>query len=178
VQGPHQPNTSVWDEKQYLIWFLGEVNIDTSDESYGALDESNRTIQDKPGLLHTSPLCLFKYPNSLHQAGVLWLLCCSIWRTEAASRAEHTLWDGLHRIVSVIQGDMSNYGTDTFTPHFDPTHKVQECSHTSGSWTVRPWIIEYRVVPNHIHTLTVAITDGGESDATGHGYVVCHILWW
>jgi len=29
---------------------------------------------------------------------------------------------GLDRIVSEIQGDMSNYGTEVFTPHFDPTH--------------------------------------------------------
>jgi len=49
-----------------------------------------------------------------------------------------------------------------FTPHFDPTHKVQECSHTSGSWTVWLWNTQYRVVANHIHTLTVSISDGGK----------------
>ena len=83
---------------------------------------------------------------------------------------------GLDRIVLVIQRKRSNYDTTMFTPRFDPTHKVQECSHTSGSWTVRLWIIEYRVVANHIHTLTVAITDGGKPGATGCGYVVCRIL--
>jgi len=36
--------------------------------------------------------------------------------------------------------------------------------------------VDYRVVANHIHTLTVAITNGGKPGAMGHGYVVCRIL--
>ena len=31
---------------------------------------------------------------------------------------------GLERLVSVIQGKMSNYDTDIFTPFFDAVHKV------------------------------------------------------
>ena len=34
----------------------------------------------------------------------------------------------------------------------------------------------YRVVADHIRTLTVAIMDGGKPDATGRGYVVRRIL--
>jgi len=33
---------------------------------------------------------------------------------------------GLERIVSVIQGKMSNYDTDMFTPYFDAIHKVSK----------------------------------------------------
>lgn len=32
---------------------------------------------------------------------------------------------GLERIASVIQGKMSNYDTDLFTPFFDAIHKVR-----------------------------------------------------
>ena len=44
------------------------VESDTTPQSYGALDESNPTIQDKPGPLHTSCLCLWLYsvPVSCH----------------------------------------------------------------------------------------------------------------
>jgi len=47
---------------------LGEVNIDAPDESYGALDESNRTRQDKPGpLFHCVCGCaLFLSPVTVH----------------------------------------------------------------------------------------------------------------
>ena len=33
---------------------------------------------------------------------------------------------GLERIASVIQGKMSNYDTDLFTPFFDAIHKVRD----------------------------------------------------
>ena len=34
----------------------------------------------------------------------------------------------------------------------------------------------YRVVADHIRTLTIAITDGGKPDNTGRGYVIRRIL--
>jgi len=86
---------------------------------------------------------------------------------------------GLERIVSVIQGKMSNYDTDMFTPYFDAIHKatgVRPYSGKVGSEDVDGVDMAYRVVADHIRTLTVAITDGGKPDATGRGYVVRRIL--
>ena len=34
---------------------------------------------------------------------------------------------GLERIVSVLQGQQSNYDTDLFIPYFDAIHKVRIC---------------------------------------------------
>jgi len=86
---------------------------------------------------------------------------------------------GLERIVSVIQGKMSNYDTDMFTPYFDAIHKatgVRPYSGKVGSEDVDGVDMAYRVVADHIRTLTIAITDGGKPDATGRGYVVRRIL--
>ena len=96
------------------------------------------------------------------------------WRVEACSKAERRHW--LERIVSVIQGKRSNYDTDMFTPHFDAIPKATGVRPYSGKEDIDGVDMAYRVVADHIRTLTVAITDGGKPDAMGRGYVVCRIL--
>jgi alanyl-tRNA synthetase len=79
---------------------------------------------------------------------------------------------GLERITSVIQGKLSNYDTDLFVPILKATEEAGD---------VRPYAgrvgkddddgidMAYRVVADHIRTLTVAISDGGRPDSTGRG---------
>jgi len=86
---------------------------------------------------------------------------------------------GFERLVSIIQDKSSNYDTDVFTPIFD---KVQELS------GVRPYEgkfgdddkdgidTAYRVVADHVRTLTFALSDGGVPDKDGRGYVLRRIL--
>lgn len=86
---------------------------------------------------------------------------------------------GLERIVSVIQGKMSNYDTDIFMPYFDAIHQGSE---------VRPYTglvgdddtdgidMAYRVLADHIRTLSIALADGGRPDNAGRGYVLRRIL--
>lgn len=86
---------------------------------------------------------------------------------------------GLERIVSVIQGKKSNYDTDLFTPLFDAIQlKTGVRSYTGkvGVEDVDGVDMAYRVVADHIRTLTIAITDGGKPDSTGRGYVLRRIL--
>lgn len=86
---------------------------------------------------------------------------------------------GFERLVSVVQDKRSNYDTDVFTPIFN---KVQELT------GVRPYQgrfgaedadgidTAYRVVADHVRTLTFALSDGGVPNNVGRGYVLRRIL--
>ena len=86
---------------------------------------------------------------------------------------------GFERLVSVIQNKRSNYDTDVFAPIFS---KVQELT------GVRPYQggfgaedadgidTAYRVVADHVRTLTFALSDGGVPNNVGRGYVLRRIL--
>lgn len=86
---------------------------------------------------------------------------------------------GLERLVSVLQHRRSNYDTDIFTPIFD------ELCRLTGA---RPYMgllgsedkdnidTAYRVVADHIRTLTFALTDGALPSNVGRGYVLRRIL--
>ncbi|KAJ3476858.1 hypothetical protein NLI96_g10870 [Meripilus lineatus] len=86
---------------------------------------------------------------------------------------------GFERLVSVVQGKLSNYDTDVFTPIFA---RIQELT------GVRPYAgkfgeedadgidTAYRVVADHVRTLTFALSDGGVPDSVGRGYVLRRIL--
>ena len=86
---------------------------------------------------------------------------------------------GFERLVSVVQGQRSNYDTDVFIPIFE---RIQEIS------GVRPYQgkfgdedadgidTAYRVVADHIRTLAFALSDGGVPNNVGRGYVLRRIL--
>lgn len=86
---------------------------------------------------------------------------------------------GFERLVSILQQKSSNYDTDVFQPIFD---KIREIS------GVRPYTgkfgsedkdgidTAYRVIADHVRTLTFAITDGGVPNNEGRGYVLRRIL--
>ncbi|KAL1751671.1 tRNA synthetases class II (A)-domain-containing protein [Schizophyllum commune] len=86
---------------------------------------------------------------------------------------------GFERLVSVVQDKRSNYDTDVFSPIFQ---RVQELT------GVRPYQglfgaddkdgidTAYRVVADHVRTLTFALSDGGVPNNVGRGYVLRRIL--
>ena len=90
---------------------------------------------------------------------------------------------GLERLVAAIQCKSSNYDTDIFTPILKAIEsgvgegvgpysgKVGEEDASSGSFDMA-----YRVVADHIRTLSIALTDGGRPDNVGRGYVLRRIL--
>ncbi|KAL9974137.1 hypothetical protein ACROYT_G011141 [Oculina patagonica] len=86
---------------------------------------------------------------------------------------------GLERLVSITQGKMSNYDTDLFQPFFEAIHKatgVRPYQGLVGAEDKDGIDMAYRVVADHVRTLTMAITDGGKPDNTGRGYVLRRIL--
>jgi len=86
---------------------------------------------------------------------------------------------GFERLVSVLHNVSSNYDTDCFTPIFA---KIQELtgarpySGKLGDEDTDGVDTAYRVIADHIRTLTVAISDGGIPDKDGRGYVLRRIL--
>jgi len=86
---------------------------------------------------------------------------------------------GFERLVSVLQDKKSNYDTDVFKPLFD---RIQELTGARayagklGEEDVDGIDTAYRVIADHVRTLTFAISDGGVPNNVGRGYVLRRIL--
>ncbi|KAK4319716.1 hypothetical protein Pmani_009373 [Petrolisthes manimaculis] len=86
---------------------------------------------------------------------------------------------GLERLVSILQNKRSNYDTDLFMPIMDVIQKLSGCRPYSGKVGKDDSDgidMAYRVLADHIRTLTIALSDGGMPDNTGRGYVLRRIL--
>jgi alanyl-tRNA synthetase len=87
---------------------------------------------------------------------------------------------GFERIVRVLQGVDSNYDTDVFGPIFEAIQRV------TGARAYQPGAnkaqlddsvnIAYRVIADHIRTLTFALSDGAHCGNEGRNYVLRSIL--
>jgi len=81
---------------------------------------------------------------------------------------------GLERVARFMQGKKSNYDTDLFTTLInaisDLTGKKYDRSETDEK------DIAFRVIADHLRTLTFAITDGCVPSNEGRGYVLRRIL--
>lgn len=86
---------------------------------------------------------------------------------------------GFERLVSVLHNVRSNYDTDCFTPIFKKIEELTGARPYSGKLgeeDVDGVDTAYRVIADHIRTLTIAISDGGVPDKDGRGYVLRRIL--
>jgi alanyl-tRNA synthetase len=87
---------------------------------------------------------------------------------------------GLERVTSVLQCKRSNYDTDVFMPIFKEIERVTGAAPYAGKVgrAEDPEALDmaYRVLADHIRTLTFSITDGGVPSNEGRGYVLRRIL--
>lgn len=86
---------------------------------------------------------------------------------------------GLERVTSVLQGKMSNYATDLFMPIFDEIQRLTGArSYTDkiGAEDSDNVDMAYRVVADHIRTLSFSIADGARPGNEGRDYVLRRIL--
>ncbi len=101
---------------------------------------------------------------------------------------------GFERVVSIIQGTknftdfenarISNYDTDVFRPLFDEIETLSGCKYTStlplagstGDTEQEKVDIAFRVIADHIRTLSFAIADGIQPGNTDRNYVLRRIL--
>jgi alanyl-tRNA synthetase len=82
---------------------------------------------------------------------------------------------GFERVAAVLQGKNSNYDTDIFTPIFDAIRDMSGAKPYSGILENHN-DIAYRVIADHIRTLTFAISDGGVPSNEKRGYVLRSVL--
>ncbi len=76
---------------------------------------------------------------------------------------------GLERLVSIIQGGETNFDTDFFLPIIHATEKMTNVKYEDNK-------MAYRVIADHIRTVTFALSDGALFDNGGRGYVLRRIL--
>lgn len=80
---------------------------------------------------------------------------------------------GFERLVRAIQGKKSNYDTDVFMPYITKTATLTGRKYKG---TQSKEDIAFRVVADHIRTISFTIADGQMPSNTGAGYVVRRIL--
>ncbi len=86
---------------------------------------------------------------------------------------------GFERLVSVVQNKRSNYDTDVFAPIFAEIERITGAAPYRGrlgAADTGEHDTAYRVIADHIRTLTFAITDGAVPSNEGRGYVLRRIL--
>lgn len=86
---------------------------------------------------------------------------------------------GFERLSSILQEKDSNYDTDIFMPIFEAIQGLcggKPYGGLVGAADTDLRDMAYRVVADHIRTLTFAITDGAVPSSEGRGYVLRRIL--
>lgn len=78
---------------------------------------------------------------------------------------------GLERLVALIQEGETNFDTDLFLPIIRATEKLAKYPYSE-----RDYKMAYRVIADHIRTVTFAIADGAMFSNEGRGYILRRVL--
>lgn len=76
---------------------------------------------------------------------------------------------GFERLVNIVQGGETNFDTDLFLPIIEATSIYTDISYQDNK-------IAYRVIADHIRTVTFALADGALFSNEGRGYVLRRII--
>jgi alanyl-tRNA synthetase len=80
---------------------------------------------------------------------------------------------GLERVTAVLQGKVSTYDTDAFTPLLEA---IGELAATAHRGTMEPSDVSMRVIADHMRAMTFLIADGVVPSNESRGYVLRKIM--
>lgn len=86
---------------------------------------------------------------------------------ELPSKNIDTGW-GLERLCNVMQGAKTNYDTDLFRPIIAKTEEISGVKYKNQR--------AFRVIADHVRTITFAVADGAVMSNEGRGYVLRRVL--
>ena len=75
---------------------------------------------------------------------------------------------GVERMACILQGTETNYETDLFLPIIEKISEICKIDYTGQK--------EFRVIADHIRSLTFALSDGATFENFGRGYVLRRLL--
>lgn len=75
---------------------------------------------------------------------------------------------GLERLCCVMQGTPTNYETDLFLPLINKVEKISGVKYTGQ--------MAFKVIADHVRTVTFAVADGATMSNEGRGYVLRRVL--
>ncbi len=82
---------------------------------------------------------------------------------------------GLERIAAIMQGKLSNYETDLFTPIIETTRQLLNAP-GDDYFNSEKRGVSYRVIADHVRAVTFLIADGVNPSNVGRGYITRLIL--
>ena len=77
---------------------------------------------------------------------------------------------GLERLVALVQDGETNFDTDLFLPIIHATEAMAKHPY-EGEYKMA-----YRVIADHVRTVTFALSDGANFSNSGRGYVLRRVL--
>lgn len=80
---------------------------------------------------------------------------------------------GLERMVSIIQDGETNYDTDLFLPIIEKVEEISGQKYHAGSFEHDT---AFKVIADHIRTVTFAISDGALPSNEGRGYILRRLI--